>query len=162
MRPLRAKHDPILNQCVARFDHHCPWVRAGVGFHNHPWFLAYTGFCAATLFLQVVLCLKYLYNAEHIYSTPTVLFTLCACCGGGLFAALMFGSHVYGMVVLNMTTNEGMNRHRASVAISGHHERPPPPRRDGLVFVCACVRACVLWRAGAEREAPVRASSRVP
>ena len=72
-------------------------------------------------------------------------FTLCACCGGGLFAALMFGSHVYGMVILNMTTNEGMNKHRASVAISGHHERPPPPPRPPPASMVSylCVHACV-------------------
>ncbi len=38
-QPVRAHHCARCNCCVARFDHHCPWIDSCVGYTNNHYFL---------------------------------------------------------------------------------------------------------------------------
>lgn len=37
-QPIRSKHCRSCDKCVARYDHHCPWIGVCVGEKNHQYF----------------------------------------------------------------------------------------------------------------------------
>lgn len=56
-RPLRSKHCATMDQCVAKFDHYCPWLLNDVGAGNHGQFL----------WLVVVMAVIVVLHTWHIF-----------------------------------------------------------------------------------------------
>ena len=59
-KPLRSKHCRRCNRCIAREDHHCPWVDNCVGVNNHKQFILYVIFMIAGIGFVINLTLAYL------------------------------------------------------------------------------------------------------
>ncbi|KAL7394983.1 hypothetical protein ABVT39_008150 [Epinephelus coioides] len=170
-RPPRASHCSICDNCVDRFDHHCPWVGNCVGKRNYRYFYMFTlSLSLLTIYIftfDIVHVVMREYPVSHLSDQREQTGTTCQrvvlVCFFTLWSVVgLTGFHTY-LISLNQTTNEDIKG-----SWSGKNRVQNPYSHKNIIKNC-CEVLCgptypsVLDRRGVMQEdSTVSATSAAP
>ncbi|CAD8136518.1 unnamed protein product [Paramecium pentaurelia] len=124
-RPARASHCPSCDNCVVRFDHHCPWIGQCIGRRNYVYFYFFIMSVSFMLIFVFGTCVSYIVEeskkraeymdtsdaiSETITQNPVSIILVIYSFGFSCFVVGLWLFHTY-LVITNMTTNEYLKKH---------------------------------------------------
>ncbi|XP_063040599.1 palmitoyltransferase ZDHHC14-like isoform X2 [Engraulis encrasicolus] len=143
-RPPRASHCSLCDNCVERFDHHCPWVGNCVGRRNYRFFYMFIlSLSFLTIFIFSFVITHVILQSEHkgflgaLKDSPASVLEVVVCFFSVWSIVGLSGFHTY-LIGSNQTTNEDIKGSWSSKRGKDNYN----PYSHGNIFSNCCAALC--------------------